>query len=283
MQQEIIFRDQASITIHWFKAEQNTKLVALCLPAMGVRASYYHHFAQALQATGVTTITADWRGHGTSSGRASRQVDFGYETLVEDLHQLVQEIRSSLKPSQSLVVIGHSLGGQIASLCSAKYAQDIDGIVLLAACLVYYKGWDGWRAHRVRLAGHLFYPLSRLVGYFPGQVIGFGGREARTVMYDWCYNLLYGKYRPAGSLFDYEAALSRVQLPILALSLENDDFAPKRAVQNLCQKFVENEQIVHQHVSVTQSGIAGNPHFSWAKQPQQLIALISDWMAGLPQ
>ena len=251
--------------------------MALCLPAMGVRASYYHTLARTLQGQGVTAITADWRGQGTSSERASRQVDFGYETLVEDMHELIGEIRTTMKSSKSLIVIGHSLGGQMASLCSAKYPQDLDGVVLLAACLVYYKGWDSWEAQGARLAGHLFYPISRIFGYFPGSVIGFGGREARTVMYDWCYNLLYGTYRLSKSDFDYEAGLSRAQLPVLAVSFKGDRYAPKRAVENLRQKFATTPHTEHLHLELGPEVQGKNPHFSWAKAPETVLQKILDW------
>jgi predicted alpha/beta hydrolase len=57
------------------------------------------------------------------------------------------------------------------------------------------------------MAGMFFYPLSRLLGYFPGRVIGFGGREARTVMKDWTHNLKTGSYKLTTSIFDYDSAL----------------------------------------------------------------------------
>ncbi|MEL7424724.1 MAG: alpha/beta fold hydrolase [Bacteroidota bacterium] len=277
MQQEITFRDQATITIDWFKTEAPSEQVILCLPAMGVRASYYHSFAQTLQAQGITTVTADWRGQGTSSLRASRRVDFGYETLVEDLHELIGEIRSNLRPTQNLLIVGHSLGGQIASLCSAKYPKDLDSLVLLTACLVYYKGWPGWEGQVVRLAGHLFHPLSRVVGYFPGNVIGFGGREARTVMYDWCYNLLYGSYRLAKSDFDYEAGLQRAELPVLAISLHGDRYAPQQAVENLRQKFTQTAVSEHLHIKLGEAHLGKNPHFSWVKNPEEILPEVIKW------
>ena len=283
MKTTVTFRDGSEITTEWFPAENTPRATVICLPAMGVRASYYRQFAEALQQQHFTAITADWRGHGTSTIRPSRTVDFGYETLVEDLRELIQSIKQATSGDTPIIIAGHSLGGQIASLFAARFPDEIDGIFSIASCLVHYRGWDGWKAQRVRLAGHLFYPLSKLLGFFPGHIIGFGGKEARTIMYDWCYNLLYGSYRPAGSLFDYEAALRRAQLPILALSLEGDDFAPQRAVQNLCDKFASNTAVSHRHLSASQTGLADNPHFSWAKQPAPLIAIFSDWLAQRPQ
>lgn len=276
----ITLRDGSLLGTTWYPAEGQPKAAIICLPAMGVRASYYQSFAEQLQKAGYTAITVDHRGHGLSSLRPSRQVDFGYETMVQDLHEVVQEVRYELPKNTLVLAAGHSLGGQMASLCAARYPDDFDGAILLAACLVHYEGWDGWQAQRVRLAGHLFYPLSKLVGYFPGNIIGFGGREARTVMYDWCYNLLYGKYRPAGSQFDYEAGLGRSRVPILAISIVDDDMAPQRAVQNLCAKFSTNQQVTELHIELDLYGDKNNPHFSWVKSPSTIIKQIESWFQG---
>lgn len=280
MKQTITFRDQSTIDVEWFTAAE-PQAVVICLPAMGVRASYYRSFAEHLQQQGLTAITADWRGQGTSSVRPSRKVDYGYETLVQDLHELIQAVRQEVPSGIPVVVAGHSLGGQIASLCAARYRHDLDGLILIASCLVHYTGWDGWQAQRVRLAGHLFYPLSRIVGYFPGQVIGFGGKEARTVMYDWCYNLLYGSYRPAGSDFDYEAGLSRSPIPVLAFSFAEDNMAPERAVLNLCNKFSSNSRIIHQHLSLEVAAGTKHSHFAWVKEPTPLSPIITGWLTKL--
>ncbi len=274
----ITLRDGSTLGISWHPAEDQPKAAILCLPAMGVRASYYRSFAEQLQQDGYTAITVDHRGHGQSSLRPSCSVDFGYEAMVQDLHEVVQEVRYELPKNTPVFAAGHSLGGQMASLCAARYPDDFDGIILITACLVHYEGWDGWKAQRVKLAGHLFYPLSRLIGYFPGNTIGFGGREARTVMYDWCYNLLYGKYRPAKSDFDYEAGLSRAQLPVLALSLAKDEFAPERAVQNLCDKFANNANVQHLHVSPNGISNDQNPHFYWVKNSSILFPFIQSWI-----
>ena len=54
----------------------------LC-PAMGVAASYYDRFAQALAARGITAAIADLRGQGSSSLRAGRACNWGYADMVE--------------------------------------------------------------------------------------------------------------------------------------------------------------------------------------------------------
>ena len=51
--------------------------------ALGVEASYYAPFADALSRRGILVAMCDLRGNGTSSLRPRRGVDFGYREIVE--------------------------------------------------------------------------------------------------------------------------------------------------------------------------------------------------------
>jgi predicted alpha/beta hydrolase len=62
---------------------ENPRAVLLFACAMGVDASYYVPFAEALSAEGILLAMCDLRGHGTSSLRPRRGVDFGYRECVE--------------------------------------------------------------------------------------------------------------------------------------------------------------------------------------------------------
>lgn len=129
------------------------------------------------------------------------------------------------------------------------------------------------------MAGIFFYPLSRLLGYFPGRVIGFGGREARTVMKDWTHNLKTGSYKLTNSIFDYDSALKESTPNILCISFENDKLiAPKQAVSNLLNKFSDAAIKEHLHFTADQIGIPGLNHFNWAKQPMPLVRIINEWI-----
>ena len=275
----IHYRDGSNNQANVFLAEKEVKAMIICLPALGVRASYYHDFALALSAQDFHVITIDWRGHGQSDLRPGRTIDFGYEELVEDLGELLDYAENwfSVMP---VYVVGHSLGGQIASLCAARYPGLIQGLVLIASCSVYYEGWEGKGAWRIWLAAKLFHPLSKVVGYFPGKLIGFGGREARKVMHDWCYNGLYGKYRLAGSPFDYEAALPKMDTPSLAISIPGDELAPVKATENLVGKFASALHIRRNHLILDnhQENTRPYDHFNWAKQPQEIVQHIISWI-----
>ena len=166
-------------------------------------------------------MTWECGGIGDSSVRASRSNDFGYHTLILDLKQII-EFSEHRFPNHSITLIGHSLGGQIASLFTAQYPDRVDDLILITACNVYYKGWENQM--RVILAGRLFPLISSMLGYFPGHLFNFSGRETMTVMRDWASNALTGKYQLKGSSFNYDSALHKLEKRILAFSVENDQF-----------------------------------------------------------
>jgi len=275
---EIFCRDKTTTKISVFETDNPNSSICICLPAMGVRASYYNLFASKLASSGYTVVTADWRGQGYSSQTASFKTDFGYEHYVTDLDDIVQFCQQKF-PNKKIVLVGHSLGGQMESLYVSRFPQNCNQLVLIAASLVYYKGWDKKGARKVKMAGTFFYPLSKLLGYFPGRIIGFGGREARTAMKDWTHNLNTGSYKLTNSTFDYDQALKEAKPNILCISFDNDNLiAPKQAVINLLNKFSDKANKEHLHFTADQIGIPNLNHFSWAKQPTPIVGIVNEWI-----
>lgn len=270
--------DGAQNEIHYYSSETSDAPLVLISPAMGLRASYYKAMAENFAAQGIDACTADYRGTGLSSLRASRKVDFGYETLVSDLRDVVKKLKEQF-PDKAIFLLGHSLGGQIGGLYMSRYPGELRGLILIAACMVYYKGWKEEGMARVKMAVNLFPLLAKSWGYFPGKSVGFGGREARTVLHDWGLNGRKGIYAPKGSNFDYEAALKKFDQPLLAMSLEGDDFAPKLAVAGLVQKLGPDSQNKnHLHISRKEAGIGKMNHFNWVKQSDFFVKRVGEWI-----
>ncbi|MEM7104794.1 MAG: alpha/beta fold hydrolase [Bacteroidota bacterium] len=266
-----------AITVFSLDDKVDSKKVILLFPAMGVAASYYEPFAEKLVNAGFEVITADIRGHGLSSERASRKTDFGYREIVELDYPAVTAKVKSLYPDQQYYIMGHSLGGQMASLYASRGDDDCAGLILIACCSVYYKGWSGLMGPGTYLFTQVFGFLPKIIGYFPGKRIGFAGTEPRTQMQDWAYQARTGRYHPNGSDFDYEMALSELKIPVLAISLDGDSYAPPKAVKHLLGKFHSDAPIDYQHLSKEDMGVPKVTHFSWVKIPGKLINYIADW------
>ena len=279
IEKQITYSDNTQNTFTTFSSQSESKITVICLPAMGVRATFYKSFAKELNSKGYNVIIADWRGHGKSSVRASRKVNFGYKELISDIRQLIEHSEVWF-PNSKKLIIGHSLGGQVGSLFTSRFTEIIDGLILITSCSVYYKGWDKRTSLKLFFAGKLFYPLSKIFGYFPGDIIGFGGKEAQFVMKDWCFNTISGNYQITNSSFDYENSLNKLCKNILSISIENDYLASKSAVENLNEKFNPKSNIEHIHLTEKETKIKPLNHFSWAKKPKYFTELIEKWING---
>ena len=247
------------------------------LPALGTPSRVYRGFAAAMAAQGAHVCTPDWRGMASSSVRASRHHDHGYRELVEiDAPALIEKL-NALFPAVPLWVGGHSLGGQLGTLIAAREPDRVQGLLPVASGSVYLGCYAPRLRQGIRMLGLLSTVTGAVLGHFPGQRIGFGGREARGVMKDWLHVAYTGRYEPVGSRFDYEAALGRLALPVLALNFKADSWAPPAAARYLMDKLAHCQRA--QWIwSDADTGGQHLDHFSWTRQPQLLAPRLAAWL-----
>lgn len=276
---EFIYSDQTKglVSVFSSRTDEETKDIFLLLPAMGIRASYYREFARELSLRGRMVCTVDWRGHGYSSVRPSHKVNFGYSRLIEDAHELILYLKNKFK-FHDISIIGHSLGGQIATLLLAKYPDAIKSMITVASSSVYHKEYEGYGAWRIKLATRLFPIVYSIVGYHPGALFRFGGNEAKDVMKDWSHNGRYGSYVLINDSFDYEKALVNVKKNILAIMIENDPFASENGIRHLHAKLAASNTS-YIMVTAEKSSIDKLGHFNWAKKPVYFADIIESWFS----
>lgn len=239
-----------------------TAPVVLVQPAMGMKARYYLQLLAALAAAGVHAAVAEQRGHEATGGRLpARGYTFGYAELVDDLGHAIDAIRIELSHAP-VVVLGHSLGGQIASLYAARHPGALAGLVLVGS------GTPHWRefSRKLLVAAYGFPLVAGIVGHFPGERLKFAGREARGLMRDWGHLARTGRF--AGG----DAGLADLEVPVLAISIEDDWLAPISSVDGLLEKLASSSVT---RVHVEEPGI---DHFRWAKQTDPVVPLITDWL-----
>jgi predicted alpha/beta hydrolase len=246
-----------------------------------VTADYYEPLALACASSGWHAITADLRGNGRSSVRPSRDTQFGYHEMVQyDWPAFVEAARKRF-PSACLYLLGHSLGGQLSALYLSANPGAVDGLILVASCSVHFTGWGFPRSIGILAFTQTARLVSDILGYFPGKRIGFGGTESAKVIRDWAHEALTGRYRVVGSPHDFEALLKRIRLPVLAVSFDDDHFAPERAVRNLCNK-MPGADLTHRHLIPKEIGAQEIGHFQWVKNSEPVIGEIEKWLSGMP-
>jgi predicted alpha/beta hydrolase len=256
------------------EAPLQPKAVLFFVPAMGVQASYYGPFIEALSKRGLLVVMAELRGHGSSSLRPSREVDFGYREIVELDIPAALSVVGEKAAGLPLYLGGHSLGGQLVMLHVAATRPDIAGMTLVACAIPYYRNWRGRSRAFIRLATILFPAAGFVLGYVPGDRLGFGGTEARTLMRDWARNARTARYELTGSDVDYETRLAELEVELVTVNIDGDEMAPPNAVDFMFEK------VPHARGGRVEAKLSENragAHVRWARDPVDVVRAIIDW------
>lgn len=247
----------------------------LWVPALGVPAAKYDGFGLALAARGVAVATLEWRGIGTSSWRASRGRDWGYRELL-DLDLCAA--RAALPGEAAWAYGGHSLGAQFAAMLAADTPAACARLVLLATGVPHAAAFRGRQRLGVSLFAASLGPLTRLCGHYPGDRLGFAGREAGGVMRDWAATVRSGCYAAYGAAEAREARLRRLQVPVLALRFSRDWLVPEASLEALLAKLGPGA-VTREVFDDARLGVRAD-HFRWMRAPDAPAAAIASWLAG---
>ena len=101
--------------------------IAVISHGYGEHIGRYDWVANRLTSAGAVVYAHDHLGHGRSEGE--RVVIEDFEPVVDDLDILVQRARAE-NPGLPLVLIGHSMGGMIASRYTQRYPDRLTATVL---------------------------------------------------------------------------------------------------------------------------------------------------------
>jgi alpha-beta hydrolase superfamily lysophospholipase len=130
--------DGENIAIHdWPLPEiwpdQAIQGTVIIVHGLGEHAFRYAHVAQFLNEQSFHVRAYDQYGHGESGG--SRGSIPSEMRLVDDLADVVDDTRRSMKPAQRLILLGHSMGGLVVASFARQQMRPVDGIVLSSPAL----------------------------------------------------------------------------------------------------------------------------------------------------
>jgi predicted alpha/beta hydrolase len=242
----------------------------LWLPALGVAAKHYLPFAEALAQRGVAVFVHEWRGHGSSTLRASRTCDWGYrELLTLDLPASDAAIADTV-PALPRTIGGHSLGGQLACCRLAITHSAAAELWLIGSGAPYWRAFPLPNRLWLPLAYRFLPWLADRNGVLPGRRIGFGGNEARGVIRDWARTAIGGRYAAVGLDIDLEAALAQIEAPVRAVALAHDWLGPPSSLRFLLSK-MPRAGIDAEVLDADALGTNAD-HYAWMKTPDAIAA-----------
>lgn len=270
-------RDGATSEMRSFTCEA-PRAVVVIVPAMGVAARFYDRFAEALNQHDLQVFVTELRGIGSSSVRAKRGVAFGYHELVEDdLVRAVDEARAR-SGSLPIHVLGHSLGGHLAILFGGLHRDAVASSIVVAGGTPWFMNWPLPMRAKVLFGSTVMRGVGLALGHVPGDKLGFGGRESNGVVREWARFVRTNRLEPRGyDRAELARAMEASTIPLLGVSLEGDDWAPRISTDRLCEK-LPNAQLTRIHMEQAEFAEKVD-HFRWAKSPAPVARVVAEWIS----
>lgn len=258
------------ITLYAAGADAGHTLIVL--PALGVTARKYERLAQGLVAAGHNVLVADWPGQGESRPRPGWRFDYGYRQLVDELLPKLLDLAKRHFPQAKPALLGHSLGGHIATLHAAANPDSPVPVVGVACGNIHYRHWEGRGRLLTPSVALLFGAIVSVLGYLPGRRLGFGGHEARSLMRDWGRVAFSGNYDHLGLPL---APAQRNRVDSLYIQIEGDHFAPPASTLGLAA-LIQPQPSIERLPSPRPP--EENPHSAWLKAPQSVVEHVDAWL-----
>jgi alpha-beta hydrolase superfamily lysophospholipase len=127
------------VEVRRWPAEDPVRIVVL-VHGYGEHIGRYEHVAEALRARGSTVVGSDHVGHGRSPGDRALVEDF--EPFVDDVRGVLQAAAGDLP----VVMVGHSMGGLIATRYAQRHRGDLAGLVLSGPAVGLAPVFQDWLA-----------------------------------------------------------------------------------------------------------------------------------------
>lgn len=209
--------------------------VLIIVSATGVLQSFYRKIAEFFQGKGISTITFDYAGIGESlrgsiKDEKSHLLNWGNRDLEAVIQYAIETF-----PGHKLILLGHSIGGQLIGLAPSSLRAD--KIILVAAQSGYWKFWKGITRIRMWLNWYLLFPvLTKGFGYFPSKKFGKMENLPKNITEEWAKWCRSSNYLFAGVSSD-DLYFDRIKCELTSISIEDDFFAPKKSVEWMTERF----------------------------------------------
>lgn len=207
------------------------RALVVVAPATGVARRYYRAFAADLAGAGFAALTLDYRGTGGSrparlSGFEAAMHQWGERDLAGALEWLTDRF-----PGRPLLVVGHSVGGQVLGF--ARSIDRVRAVLSVASQSGHWRLWPGARRLQMGLYMHVVVPgLSRALGRLPFGLVG-GEDLPAGVALEWSRWSRDPRYLQPTAEARGAQGYGAYAGPWRALCFTDDWYAPPRAVETL--------------------------------------------------
>ena len=178
-----------SIFCQSWRPEGEPRAVLVLLHGYAEHCGRYLHVAEHFVNLGYAIYALDQRGHGRSEGVRADVMRF--EDYLSDVETLLRIVRRQ-EPGRRIILIGHSLGGAIATLFTARSGAMLDGLITSGVGIMVMRRWSPILIRILEALARCFPPLLPLVPVPVGRF----SRDPEVVSQYWNDPLNYtGKVR----------------------------------------------------------------------------------------
>lgn len=212
------------------------RAVVVLAAAMGVKQDFYTPFAEFFAEQGMAVLSFDYRGMGDSVPPAYRRSLRGFKADLFDWAE--RDYNAALlaarawQPDLPLLIVGHSLGGQLPGLLPDNHL--VDGILTVAS------GSGYWRENVPQLKRFVWFlwyfavPVyTRLFGYFPGKKVRKVANLPTGVIRQWAQWCRSPYYVSDAAGKPIRAGFDRIRAPMLSMSFTDDEMMSRKNIESL--------------------------------------------------
>lgn len=246
------------------------------VPALGTPARWYDQLAGALAGAGHPVTVVELPGQGDSPRDPADEPGTGYGRIIRD--EVATAVADATRHGdQPPVLLGHSMGGQLALLAAATGVVEVAGVALVASGTVHWRAYPWPRSLGILGFTQLAGASTHLTATYRGDLLGFGGVQPRRLLREWAAAARTGRWVVDGE--DLTDRLGDVDEPVLSATIPGDPHAPRSAADALVAP-------VPQHL-VTRTDLARDAfptpvdHLRWLRHPDAAAAVVADWLAAL--
>lgn len=270
--------DAYKIVAHRFDPASPREYTFVIAGGVGLPQRFFFNFATWLAQQGCTAYTFDYRGIALSRPKTLKGMHASYHDWTSKDFAALTDYAKDRHPQNNMFFIGHSFGGN--SLGMATAYRHYDKFLMVGSQYGYYKYFPFKMQVLIYFGFRIMAPiLTSVMGYFPSGWIGLGEPLPSGIALDWAVVLLHKESVLALADRNGENHYKEITRPMLVISIDDDNFAPKKSVDILAEKVFTHAKVKRLHIVPEDYGIKhlGHNDFFRKKHKEQLWPIVTDW------
>jgi predicted alpha/beta hydrolase len=239
--------------------------------------------AELFSRSGYRTIAFDFRGHGDSEPTAGDGGSWSYDDLVRSDLPTVVACAKGRWSGLPLVVVGHSLGGNVALASQGLGVLGADALVVVATNMWtrrHETSLRRWMAKRALMEA--FDVVCRKRGYLPARALRIGSDdESARYMAALIRCVRHGRWTSDDGRDDYADLTSRIAVPVAVVASKGDRlFCRPECAERMVEKIRGPRLIERVERSDDGSAPPGHMGLVTSGRVREVYRRVIEWLAS---